>query len=606
VNTCKDRLLLSYVFYGFVLIAVALFAINKIHESNIKEYYLESEMKVFAEKKSLLENYAQSTHNRIFAIRDSKIFQNYLENADETNVIALFKYVTDISKDIMQLRYIDENGLEKIRVDRLNYGGKPVFVSKEALQNKAHRYYFQEIIDFNAMEQSWYSNIDLNIEHNRIERPLKPVLRVGMPVFVKGQCKGIVVVNIFMDNILKKLSNTSLYKIYLVDKEGNFIIHPNKKYSWGKYLHTNYGLKEEFAKESQNILNQDEYKGEKLYSKVINLNNGEKIKMIFETKYFKVQERIREQTLTIIFVMFVMFLTSLPIAYMFSVKFGSLKAKADQLNDSLEKTVREKTAKLQKLNDTLEQRVEEEIEKNREKDKQLLYQSRLANIGEMINMIAHQWRQPLASISSTVATLKIDIMMNSYKKEIFEESLSRISKYSQYLSSTIDDFRGFFKDNKESKSTTLGEVCEGALSIIEAALSYDNIRVVKQYECKEKFTSYHNELKQMVLNLIKNSEDALVERHIENPTIHIKTYKNEHNGMYVLELSDNAGGIPEEIIGDIFMPYFSTKKSKDGTGLGLYMSKIIVENNCKGTISAKNKIDGVCFTIELESLKNNA
>ena len=266
--------------------------------------------------------------------------------------------------------------------------------------------------------------------------------------------------------------------------------------------------------------------------------------------------------------------------------------------------IQSQSQKLQKLNETLEQRVKEEVYKNREKEKQLLHQSRLAQMGEMISMIAHQWRQPLAAISSTAGTLKLDILMDNYKKEFFEKSLGNISDYSQHLSSTINDFRNFFKDNKEQKETTLEEIIENSLDIIGATLDSDNIKLIKKYECNEIFYNYPNELKQVVLNLIKNAEDVLLEHNIKNPTIYLKTYVQKNK--YILEVSDNAGGIPKDIMHNIFMPYFSTKKNKEGTGLGLYMSKTIIEDNCNGKLYFKNSDEGAVFTIELKSiLKGN-
>lgn len=379
-------------------------------------------------------------------------------------------------------------------------------------------------------------------------------------------------------------------------------MHPDERYSWSRYLNSNYTIKNQFADKYKLILNNDEYIGERVFSKSIGLDNSENIKMIFEPKYYEIQEQNRKQIYEMISIMFLMILLSIPVAFVFSSKFGNLKEKVDRLNDSLELKVEEKTKSLKRLNATLEQRVKEEVDKNTEKEKQLLYQSRLAQMGEMISMIAHQWRQPLASISSTVGTMKLDIMMDNYKKDFFEKSLGKISDYAQHLSATIDDFRGFFKDQKEKDDITLEEVVESSLRILSPSLSNSRIKVVKEYRCEKRFSSYSNELKQVVLNLIKNAEDALLERNIEKPIVYIKTYMQEDSGIYMLEINDNAGGIKEDILNDIFMPYFSTKISKDGTGLGLYMSKTIIEDHCNGKLSVKNNTNGAVFTIELLSI----
>ncbi len=247
------------------------------------------------------------------------------------------------------------------------------------------------------------------------------------------------------------------------------------------------------------------------------------------------------------------------------------------------------------LNKSLEERVNREVEKNREKDKQLLQQSRLAQMGEMIAMIAHQWRQPLTAISATSATLELKASMGKLDNDTAQQKARDISDFSQHLSRTIDDFRDFFKPNKRKEKMTFSKIIESSLKIIHDKLKTKNILLETDYKCKGSIHVYVNELRQVTLNLIKNAEDALVEKEIKNPTIIIKCYSNEHEA--VLEISDNAGGVPEEIIDKIFDPYFSTKTQKDGTGLGLYMSKMIIEEHCGGVLSVSNGKDGAIFRI---------
>jgi len=254
---------------------------------------------------------------------------------------------------------------------------------------------------------------------------------------------------------------------------------------------------------------------------------------------------------------------------------------------------RELNKRIEDLNQTLEDKVKEEVQKNRDKDKQLLQQSRLAQMGEMISMIAHQWRQPLAAISSTSTSLEIKANLNKLDKDMVIQQARNISKYSQHLSATIDDFRDFFKPDKVQENISFDEVISSALNIVESSIENKNIKIVQKLESKERFDTYSNELKQVVLNLIKNAEDILVEKDIQNPTITIITKGNE------LAVSDNAGGIKEDILDKVFDPYFSTKSDKNGTGLGLYMSKIIIEEHCGGELSVQNDKDGAVFKISL-------
>lgn len=254
---------------------------------------------------------------------------------------------------------------------------------------------------------------------------------------------------------------------------------------------------------------------------------------------------------------------------------------------------------VEKLNSTLEDRVKIEVDKNREKVQHMLHQSRLAQMGEMISVIAHQWRQPLAAISSTSTSLIIKTKLKKLDDETIVRLAGKISEYSSHLSSTIDDFRDFFKSNKELKETNYNELTDSVLSIVEDSLINKNIKIVKHLHSKEVLYTYPNEIKQVILNLMKNAEDALLDNNIENPTIAIST------DGYIFRVEDNGGGISLDIIDKIFDPYFSTKTQKDGTGLGLYMSKTIIERNCGGKLNVYNGTDGAIFEIILKGECND-
>ena len=261
-----------------------------------------------------------------------------------------------------------------------------------------------------------------------------------------------------------------------------------------------------------------------------------------------------------------------------------------------------RTKELQELNSSLEKRVQEEVAKNRAQEQMMMQQTHLAQMGEMISMIAHQWRQPLAAISATTNVMILKNSSKKYDADFFDNRLHKISSYSQHLSTTIEDFRGFFKKNKEKEETTFEAVIEDVLNIIQISLDNKNIKVVVDFKYNNRVKIYANELKQVILNLMKNAEDALLEAKPKDPVIRISTYTDENNSHNpVLRVEDNGGGIDEEIITKIYDPYFSTKGAKDGTGLGLYMSKIIVEEHCGGTLSVKNNKNGAVFTIAMKN-----
>ena len=259
--------------------------------------------------------------------------------------------------------------------------------------------------------------------------------------------------------------------------------------------------------------------------------------------------------------------------------------------------IKKNTDELEEFNNNLEQKVEEEVEKNREKEKHLIQQSRLAQMGEMISMIAHQWRQPLGAISSLSSTIEIEATLDSLDKNKTISHAKKISDLTQHLSQTISDFREFFKQDKEKTHFTSEALLQSIAVITGDSLKAKNINFIQDLNCNCNFKTYTNELKQVVLNLVKNAEDALVDKKIEKSYIKLATFTDDK--AYILEVSDNAGGITEDIIDKIFDPYFSTKTQKNGTGLGLYMSKTIIQDHCGGTLSVCNDENGAVFTITI-------
>ncbi len=244
---------------------------------------------------------------------------------------------------------------------------------------------------------------------------------------------------------------------------------------------------------------------------------------------------------------------------------------------------------------TDEQSAKEELE---QKNEMLFRQSRLAQMGEMISMIAHQWRQPLNAISLTTASLQLKIDNDHYDKFFFKSRLNRISNYVQHLSLTIEDFRNFFKQNKVKEELTFDKVIENTLIIIGIELENNNIHIESYSQQHGTIYSYYNELLQVTLNIIKNARDALLEAQIKEPKVMIRCYSIEDDKV-VLEIEDNAGGVDEAIMDKIFDPYYTTKNEHEGTGLGLYMSKIIIEEHCAGTLSVINGDNGAIFKIVL-------
>lgn len=266
-----------------------------------------------------------------------------------------------------------------------------------------------------------------------------------------------------------------------------------------------------------------------------------------------------------------------------------------------------KRHELEDLNSSLEGKVEQEVLKNREKDQLMLHQSKLAQMGEMISMIAHQWRQPLATINSVITDVKLKMFLNKFdlsdekQKKEFEDYLknkfSNIEKLTNVLSTTIDDFRNFYKPTKDKKESSVKTLCQKALAIISHELKSKEIEVIEKYDANDKYTLFENELIQVLLNILKNSIDNFEVMKVKNKKIRINTVSTD-NYLRII-ITDNGGGIKESIKEKVFEPYFSTKEDRNGTGLGLYMSKIIIEQYQQSSLYFENTNDGVSFTIEL-------
>jgi len=280
--------------------------------------------------------------------------------------------------------------------------------------------------------------------------------------------------------------------------------------------------------------------------------------------------------------------------------------KLASLNNNLELMVKNKTKELQELNENLEQKIIIETQKVRDKDKQMAQQARSAAMGEMIGNIAHQWRQPLSAINTTASGMQLQMQLGIATNEEISESYSKIMGYVDFLTQTIEDFRGFFREDKEKTVFNIVDTITKTLSVTSASYKDNDIHLINKTTGMELISfGMPSELSQVFLNILNNAKDALISNKIEHKYVQISCQKTDNEN--IVYIHDNAGGIPDHIIEKIFDPYFTTKHQSQGTGIGLYMSKEIVEKHMRGNLSVKNKdIDiegtiytGACFKISL-------
>lgn len=254
---------------------------------------------------------------------------------------------------------------------------------------------------------------------------------------------------------------------------------------------------------------------------------------------------------------------------------------------------------LETLNATLEQRIKDAVVENESQRIMLFQQAKQAQIGEMINLIVHQWRQPLNVLSIVSQTIYYKLPKTFQDDPVFTRNFEKIDELIQHLDATLDDFRNFFKPDRNKTFVTAHTLIESALKIADAVLKRNNIQIITINTSKKELFVFPNELKHVFLNLIKNSEEALLDAKIENPMIQIESFDAEDG--YHIKFSDNGPGIDPTLITNVFDPYVSSKSSENGkgSGLGLYMSKLIVAERCNGEISASSSDHGACFEIIL-------
>ncbi len=266
----------------------------------------------------------------------------------------------------------------------------------------------------------------------------------------------------------------------------------------------------------------------------------------------------------------------------------------ENLNLTLEERIKKQTEQLKKLNTNLEERIKKEVEKNREKDRIMFQQARFASMGEMIGNIAHQWRQPLSELDILLFNLKKAFFVQNDKNK-FKIYYRSSQKVIQRMSQTIDDFRNFFKQNKEKSQIDVQKLIKEAILIIKETFKSNDIKIIFNIKNSIIINGHKNELLQVILNILNNAKDALVLNKTNDKKIFIDIKKEK---FVKIIICDNGGGIKKDIIDRIFDPYFTTKHSSQGTGIGLYMSKKIIEQN-GGSIDVYNNCDGACFEIKL-------
>ncbi len=282
---------------------------------------------------------------------------------------------------------------------------------------------------------------------------------------------------------------------------------------------------------------------------------------------------------------------------LFIAEFMSVAIENSIAYEIADKMLKERTQELRELNNTLEQKIKGALSEIKEKDEMLVLHTRRSAMGEMIGVIAHQLKQPLTSMQMISGMLASDIELNKFTKAGALKDLKTIKEVVGSMNRTIDDFRHFFNPNKKKDRESIETIIKRAYKLIERQYIIAEVDISISCESRTKIDLLSTELVQVVLNILKNALDALLERDIKEKKVSISAYEDKKD-IYI-EIEDNAGGIEQKTIDRLFERYFSTKDEKHGTGVGLYISKIIVEEHSKGELSVCNTDRGAKFTIKL-------
>ena len=245
-------------------------------------------------------------------------------------------------------------------------------------------------------------------------------------------------------------------------------------------------------------------------------------------------------------------------------------------------------------NITERKRAEEEL---REKELLLLRQNRLAAMGEMINNIAHQWRQPLNTLGLGIQSLQMYYENGKFDEGFLDHSVKMSMELIQHMSQTIDDFRHYFQPDKEKVEFEIKDAVARTIYLVDDSLKYQQISIEVESSANPRLVGFPNEYSQVLLNIIMNAKDALLKSHPDDARVRITISKEGEKS--VVTIADNGGGIPDAIIGKVFEPYFTTKGPDQGTGIGLFMSKTIIEKSMGGKLTVRNVGDGAEFRIEV-------
>ncbi|OHD91489.1 MAG: hypothetical protein A2552_08185 [Sulfuricurvum sp. RIFOXYD2_FULL_44_160] len=507
-----------------------------------------------------------------FQQTQSQILRSLSEKPDPS----LFYHFLKADTHIMQIRFIDLKGDEKIRFDRLRDGSIRQ-ISADKLQNKGNRYYFRQ---FAALSENVidFSKLDLNMEYGRLDIPFNPTLRAGIAVYKDGIKIGIIVINYYMQEWIEHLKSDNVSTFFLIDHEGYFLIHPEPSWAWSRYRSPAQRADEYFGLSESHfsLLKKGEHRWINEDTVAFSLDlYGQKLLALYQPKISPNDILIRRLLQFGVIIFLALTLVVVPLIGI--IRFNL-------------------------------HRFEVESTKNKV---MLAHQAKLDAMGDMLGAIAHQWRQPLNSIGLIMQDLVSAFNHHELDKEYLSVSEKGVMDQLQFMSQTIDAFRNFCVDEKKEEPCNLIEIVTEIRTLFQTQLNTHGITLETVcskgrevlHSCQDEseperfnLNSSPALIKQILLSLITNAKEAL-EQSTCDPTITLTLHAYKESLR--IDVSDKAGGINTPTAKRIFEPYYTTKEM--GTGLGLTIAHTLAKRQLKGDLilQPRNK-EGVCtFTLTL-------
>ncbi|RXJ57513.1 ATP-binding protein [Candidatus Marinarcus aquaticus] len=532
-KTIFSKLTKLFFIFGLFLIVIATLVMyylqQQIEESEIEQ---KSQL-VLKYKQHAYVEYIQEAKKLLKSIQNSTFLKRYLKNHNNKNdVEELFYTLAQANSTILQIRYLNEQGQEQIRINKDAAQNRITKVPIHLLQQKDHRYYVDEIKRLKE-DETYLSKLDLNIENEQIEVPYVPTLRLANAVYKNNKIVGMIIINLQMKEILDSTVSSDIFNIYLVDEKNNVVYsNDESKNNWSNTLNVYSRIN------TEEIINKE----------MLFQSNQHKLYIALKQKDFGNKAIINN---TIVVIVLILVSASLFFVYLLRTRVNFI---------------------LEKFND---------------QNKYVIQQVKLESIGKLLENLAHQWRQPLNVISSLSSSSKMMMQMDLLKTNELYNNLDQITATCIGLSHTIDDFKNFFKIDSSITSFQLLELKQEALEKLEELLDKNGIAfITDKKSINLKMKGSKNALVQVLMVLIKNS----IEAHMSNPSkeryIFFLAQATKEN--ITITIKDNAQGIPSDIMDKIFEPYFTTKHQSQGKGMGLYIVHQVITQQLNGQIEVHN------------------